>query len=142
MQFLYVFYDATCGLCTRLRSWCERQPAFVELRFVAAGSAEAHRLLPAELANATREDLTVLSSEGGVYQGEAAWLITLWALRGYRQLSMRLSDPRLAPKIREAFQILSSNRHALSRWFGVSNESLQRELQWTFAPRCEPRWLE
>jgi predicted DCC family thiol-disulfide oxidoreductase YuxK len=142
MQFLYVFYDATCGLCTRLRSWCERQPAFVELRFVAAGSAEAHRLLPAELANATREDLTVLSSEGGVYQGEAAWLITLWALRGYRQLSMRLSDPRLAPKIREAFQIFSSNRHALSRWFGVSNESLQRELQWAFAPRCEPRWLE
>lgn len=142
MVFLYIFYDANCGLCTRLRSWCERQPAFVELRFVAAGSAEAHQLLPPELAQATREDLTVLSSEGGVYQGEAAWLMCLWALRGYRQLSIRLSDPRLAPKIREAFQMLSSNRQTLSRWFGMSNEKLQRELQWTFAPRCEPRWLE
>jgi predicted DCC family thiol-disulfide oxidoreductase YuxK len=142
MQFLYVFYDATCGLCTRLRNWCERQPAFVEIRFVAAGSAEAHRLLPAEVANSTREDLTVLSSEGGIYHGEAAWLMCLWALQGYRQWSIRLSDPRLAPRIREAFAIFSSNRHALSRWFGLSTENLQRELQLGFAPRCEPRWLE
>lgn len=142
MLFLYVFYDASCGLCTRLRSWCERQPAYVELRFVPAGTSEAARLLPAELVKASREDLTVLSSEGGVYQGEAAWLICLWALEGYRKLSIRLSDPRLAPKIREAFQVISNNRHALSRWLGLSNEKLQRELQWAFAPRCEPRWLE
>ena len=142
MQFLYVFYDGTCGLCNRMRAWCERQPAFVELRFVKAGSGEAHRLLPPELAKGSREDLTVLSSEGGVYLGEAAWLMCLWALVGYRQLSIRLSDPRLAPKVREAFQIFSSSRHALSRWLGLSNENLQRELQWTFAPRCAPRWLE
>ena len=142
MQFLYVFYDATCGLCTRLRNWCERQPVFVELRFVAAGSPEAQRLLPPEIAASSREDLTVLSSEGGLYQGEAAWLMCLWALQGYRRLSIRLSDPRLAPKVREAFAIFSSNRHALSRWLGLSTENLQRELQWGFAPRCEPRWLE
>jgi predicted DCC family thiol-disulfide oxidoreductase YuxK len=114
----------------------------VELRFVAAGGAEALRLLPPDVANATREDLTVLSSEGGIYQGESAWLMCLWALQGYRQWSVRLSDPRLAPKIREAFQIFSSNRHVLSRWFGLSNEKLRSELQWTFAPRCEPKWLE
>ena len=142
MRFLYVFYDATCGLCTRLRNWCERQPAYVELRFIAAGSPDAHRLLPADLAKASREDLIVLSSEGGVYQGEGAWLMCLWALKGYRQLSIRLSDPRLAPKVREAFQIFSSSRHALSRWLGLSTDNLQRELQWTFTPRCEPRWLE
>ncbi len=65
----------------------------------------------------------------------------LWALQGYRQLSIRLSDPRLAPKVREAFQMFSSSRHAISRWLGMSNENLQRELQWTL-PRCEPRWLE
>ena len=142
MQFLYVFYDGTCGLCTRLRSWCERQPAFVELRFVEAGNEEAQRLLPAELAKSSREDLTVFSSEGGVYQGEAAWLMCLWALQGYRQWSIRLSDARLAPRVREAFQMFSSNRQVLSRWLGLSNETLQRELQWTFVPRCEPRWLE
>jgi predicted DCC family thiol-disulfide oxidoreductase YuxK len=142
MQFLYVFYDASCGMCTRLRSWCERQPAYVELRFIAAGTPEAARLLPSELVKSSQEDLTVLSSEGGVYQGEAAWLICLWALEGYRKLSIRLSDPRLAPKIREAFQIFSNNRHALSRWLGLSNENLQRELQWAFVPHCEPRWLE
>ncbi len=142
MQFLYVFYDATCGLCTRLRNWCERQPAYVELRFVAAGGADALRLLPPDVANSTRDDLTVLSSEGGIYQGEAAWLMCLWALHGYRQWSIRLSDPRLAPKIREAFAIFSSNRHALSRWLGLSTGGLQKELQWAFAPRCEPNWLE
>lgn len=142
MQFLYVFYDASCGMCTRLRSWCERQPAYVELRFIAAGTPEAARLLPSELVKSSQEDLTVLSSEGGVYQGEAAWLICLWTLEGYRKLSIRLSDPRLAPKIREAFQIFSNNRHALSRWLGLSNENLQRELQWAFVPHCEPRWLE
>jgi predicted DCC family thiol-disulfide oxidoreductase YuxK len=142
MQFLYVFYDASCGLCTRLRSWCERQPAYVELRFVPAGTTESARLLPSELVKASREDLAVPSSEGGIYQGEAAWLICLWALEGYRKLSIRLSDPRLAPKIREAFRIFSNNRHALSRWLGLSNEKLQRELPWAFVPRCEPRWLE
>ena len=142
MQFLYVFYDATCGLCTRLRQWGERQPAFVELRFVPAGGRDALRLLPAEIAATSREDLIVLSSDGGVYQGEAAWLMCLWALKGYRSLSIRLSDSRLAPKVREAFAIFSSNRHALSRWFGLSTEGLQRELQWGFTPRCEPRWLE
>ena len=142
MQFLYVFYDVTCGLCTRLRTWCERQPAYVELRFVPAGSRQAHRLLSDDLAKASREDLIVLSSEGGVYQGEGAWLMCLWALKGYRQLSIRLSDPRLAPKVREAFQVFSSSRHAISRWLGLSTDSLQRELQWTFTPRCEPRWLE
>jgi predicted DCC family thiol-disulfide oxidoreductase YuxK len=129
-------------MCTRLRSWCERQPAYVELRFIAAGTPEAARLLPSELVKSSQEDLTVLSSEGGVYQGEAAWLICLWTLEGYRKLSIRLSDPRLAPKIREAFQIFSNNRHALSRWLGLSNENLQRELQWAFVPHCEPRWLE
>lgn len=142
MQFLYVFYDRTCGLCNRLRTWCERQPAFVELRFMAAQSADAQRLLPPDVAKSSREDLTVLSSEGGIYQGEAAWLMCLWALRGYRQLSIRLSDPRLAPKVREAFAIFSNNRHAISRWLGLSTDNLQRELQWAFAPRCEPRWLE
>ncbi|HEY3928972.1 MAG TPA: DUF393 domain-containing protein [Candidatus Koribacter sp.] len=142
MQYLYVFYDATCGLCGRLRGWCERQPAFVELRFVAAGSAEARRLLPPEIARGSIQDLTALSSEGGIYTGEAAWLMCLWALQGYRQLSIRLSDPRLAPKVREAFQMLSSSRHALSRWLGMSDEKLQRELQWSFTPRCEPGWLE
>ena len=84
----------------------------------------------------------MLSSEGGIYTGEAAWLICLWALKGYRQLSIRLSDPRLAPKVREAFQLFSSSRHALSRWLGMSDEKLQRELQWSFVPRCEPGWLE
>ena len=142
MRFLYVFYDGTCGLCIRLRNWCERQPAYVELRFIPAGGVEAQRLLPAQVLTSSRDDLTVLSSEGGVYQGEAAWLMCLWALQGYRQLSIRLSDPRLATKVREAFQVFSNSRHALSRWLGLSNESLQRELQWTFVPRCEPRWLE
>jgi predicted DCC family thiol-disulfide oxidoreductase YuxK len=142
MQYLYVFYDASCGLCVRLRSWCDRRPAYVQLRFVPAGGAQARDLLPPEVAEATLNDLTVLSSEGGVYQAEAAWLMCLWALHGYRQLSIRLSDPVLAPRVREAFQLFSAGRHTLSRWLGMSNDSLKQELQWTFAPRCEPKWLE
>ena len=43
---LTVLYDAECSLCTFLRDWLVRQPQWVPLELVPAGSAEARRRFP------------------------------------------------------------------------------------------------
>jgi len=113
MKKLTVLYDDLCGFCTRCRFWLERQPKFVELEFVAAGSPEARRRFP-EL-EGTTEELVAVSDEGDVYRGSHAWILCLYALRDYREWSFRLSQPALLPLARQAFELLSRNRNTLSR---------------------------
>jgi predicted DCC family thiol-disulfide oxidoreductase YuxK len=97
---LTVLYDAGCGLCRTARSWLGSRPQLVPLEFVAAGSAEARRRYPALDPQETLANITVVADDGGVYVGDAAWLICLWALDGYRGLAARLARPRLRPLAR------------------------------------------
>ena len=90
---LTVLYDAGCGLCAFLREWLGRQRQLVPLTFVAAGSEEAHRQFPSLDHSATLEEITIVGDGGQVYRGSAAWIVCLWALRGYRTLAHRLSTP-------------------------------------------------
>jgi hypothetical protein len=41
MRTLTVLFDANCNLCRRIRNWLQAQTKYVDLDFVAAGSAEA-----------------------------------------------------------------------------------------------------
>jgi len=97
---LTVLYDAGCGLCRTARSWLGSRPQLVPLEFVAAGSAEARRRYPALDPADTLANITVVADDGGVYVGDAAWLICLWALDGYRGLAARLARPGLRPLAR------------------------------------------
>ena len=93
MQRLYVIYDATCELCRRCRVWLARQPAFVPLIFVPLQSSKLSRRFPGIERLHPEEEIVVINELGDVWQGGAAWVMCLWALREYREWSQRLAHP-------------------------------------------------
>src|SRR3954453_8280707 len=116
MRRLFVLYDARCGLCSWARRWLARQPAFVELTFVPAGSERADRLFPGLSKPGVPEELVVVADDGAVYRDAHAWIMCLYALQDYREWSLRLARPALLPLARQAFSLLSRQRGRISRW--------------------------
>jgi predicted DCC family thiol-disulfide oxidoreductase YuxK len=108
MTSLTVVYDEACALCRRCKEWMLGERAMVPLSFVAAGSQEAkERFGRVPWVGA---ELVVVSDEGDVWVGPAAFLLCLWALEDYRELSYTLRDPWLLPFTRRFFRALSSQR--------------------------------
>jgi len=137
MRRLYVLYDPTCGLCTRVKIWLTRQPAYVAIHPIAMGSPAAARLFPALPKSDKQGELVVVSDAGGVYFGDHAWIMCLYALREYRTMAKRLSSPALLPLAREAFTFISRYRHSISGWLGTVPETeMQLMLQGMNTPRC------
>lgn len=135
MRSLTVVYDSKCGLCIRVASWLAAQPKWIGMRFLP--SASLSRVYPALASRQLCEELIVVSDEGGVYLGNRAWIMCLYALKRYRGWALRLSRPALLPMARQAFALLSSNRRRISRWMGRLNESeLRAELKTTYVPGC------
>jgi len=133
VKCLHVLFDAECALCRRCREWLERQPAFIELRFVALQSPEMERRFPGVGALNPREQLLVVSDEGDVYKGPHAWIMCLYALREYREWSQRLAHPLLLPFARRVCELVSENRLSISRFLLKSSaeeihESLAAQL--------------
>jgi predicted DCC family thiol-disulfide oxidoreductase YuxK len=116
MKRLYVLFDGECSLCGRCRTWLARQPAFLELRFLPFQSPEVADRFPVVAALHPEEQLLVVSDEGGVYRGPQAWIMCLYALRDYRELSLRLAHPALLPLARRFCELLSEKRFRVSRW--------------------------
>ena len=112
MTSLTVIYDEGCALCRRCREWMLAEPSLVPVVFVAAGSDESRRRfgsLPW-----VGSELVVVDDDGLVWVGPGAFLVCLWALAGYRELSYTLSGPLLAPFAERFFRALSSQRGAIA----------------------------
>lgn len=122
MQKLFVLYDLNCGFCRRCRQWMEEQPSFFPIQFIAAQSTEARLLLP-DLENyKVTNELTAVADDGAVYQGPNAFIICLYALMEFRELSQRLASPALLPFARQIFHFISNNRVAISKWLRSSSD--------------------
>ncbi len=121
MKTLYVFYDPICGFCERCRAWMEDQPAYLELVFVPKTWAELDRCFPGLKLDHDNE-FVVVGDDGGVYRHERAYLLCLYALEHYRELSFRLAKPNWMPYSRRAFDWLSRNRWRLSHWIGLTED--------------------
>jgi predicted DCC family thiol-disulfide oxidoreductase YuxK len=138
MRRLFVLYDDRCGLCTWARRWLLRQPAFLELTFIPSRSPRVGLLFPGLELPGERDELVVISDEGGVYRSSSAWLMCLYALRDYRAWSLRLAQPMLYPLARQAFVVLSRRRKNVSRWLGlVSEAELAEALRGVGEVGCE-----
>ena len=122
MNSLTVLYDASCGFCRRCVAWLKEQPRFLHLKFVPSQSEEARRLFPGIRSELAVNELTVVDDSGGVYYGERAYLMCLYALSEYREWSIRLSEPALRPFVKRAFGALTSSRHTLSALFTTDND--------------------
>jgi predicted DCC family thiol-disulfide oxidoreductase YuxK len=115
---LRVYFDGACPLCQRIARWLEQQPKYVRLECVPAQAGAAGGC-PLSL-EALLAQVTVVASDGAVYRGTNAWLICLWALRGYRAWSLRLSGGALRPWAERLFAAVAgvaawSKRGALVR---------------------------
>jgi predicted DCC family thiol-disulfide oxidoreductase YuxK len=129
-----IVYDVACGLCTRAKDWITQQAPLVGLQFVPSGSSEAWRRFPQLPAG----ELAVVANTGEVWLGNHAWIVCLWALRGYRDLALRLTSPLLVLMAREAFAVVSRNRHALSGMLRLRNErEIDQQLRKVVVPRCQ-----
>jgi predicted DCC family thiol-disulfide oxidoreductase YuxK len=133
-----IVYDQDCGLCTSTKQWIGQQAPLVGIHFAASGSPEARQRFPQLPAG----ELAVVANTGEVWLGNRAWIVCLWALRGYRDLAFRLTSPLLLLMAREAFSVLSKNRAALSGMLGLKSErELEQQLRKVVVPRCvsEPK---
>ncbi len=111
---LTVYFDGDCGFCQRVAAWLDAQPKFVRLRCVPArGAAQAG--CPLRLEDLLAQ-VTVIASDGAVYRGSNAWLVCLWALRGFRAWSLRLATPGMRPLADRLFGVVAGiaarTRHA------------------------------
>jgi predicted DCC family thiol-disulfide oxidoreductase YuxK len=111
---LTVLYDDNCRVCLRARGWLARQPSYLPLNFIAAGSEQARRLYPQLDPQSTLRDVTVVTDTGAVYRGANAWVMCLWALRDHRALAYTLSTPTMAPRARRFVAWISLHRS----WLG------------------------
>jgi predicted DCC family thiol-disulfide oxidoreductase YuxK len=118
MQRLTVLYDATCALCVRCRDFLAASASYVPLELLAAQSAAARERYGA--VPWLGEELVVVSDEGDVWAGPAAFLVCLWALRDYRTWSFRLGGSTLAPLAERFFVAISSNRRKLAAFVSES----------------------
>jgi hypothetical protein len=62
----------------------------------------------------------------------------LWALREYREWSQRLAHPALLPLARRACELVSENRHKISRWLfrSTTTGELRAKLNSIPDPAC------
>jgi predicted DCC family thiol-disulfide oxidoreductase YuxK len=138
MRCLYVLYDARCGLCSWSHRWLRRQPAFLELIFIPAGSERAARMFPGVERPGMPEELIVIADDGAVYREGRAWIMCLYALQEYREWSIRLARPMLLPLARQAFALLSKNRSRISRWLNLASEAeIAETLRQVHEPACD-----
>lgn len=112
MKSLTVLYDETCALCVRCRDWLALQPAYVELEFVPCQSPVARARYGA--VPWLGAEIVVVSDEGDVWAGPAAFIVALWTLRDWREWSYRISGPSFAPIAERFFHAISSRRRAIA----------------------------
>lgn len=137
MHTLYVLYDERCAICKRLRDWLLVQRSWIGLSMVAAGSARAKAMFPGLEKIAGSSDLVVISDTGEAYLNNHAWIMCLYALEEYRDWALRLASPLLLPLARQAWETLSRNRQAISRWIGANEGDLAKELSGVALEPCD-----
>ena len=115
MHTLTLFYDARCGICSRFRHWMESQAAYVRLEFLPYDSPEALRRCPRLPELRADEEIVVMGDDGSLWQGAAAWVIALWALREYRAWSARLATPAGMALAKQLVHWISGHRIGLSK---------------------------
>jgi predicted DCC family thiol-disulfide oxidoreductase YuxK len=129
-----ILYDGDCGLCTRTKQWIMQQTPLVKIEMIDAGSAEAK----SRFFGLRQGELAVIGNTGEVWLGNQAWLVCLWALRDYRALSLRLKSPLLLSLARQAFDVVSRNRSALSEFLNLRSErEMEQRLRKVSHPECQ-----
>jgi predicted DCC family thiol-disulfide oxidoreductase YuxK len=114
MKRLTVLYDGECALCQRLRAWLQSEPTWFPVEYLPLQSPEVDRRWPGIRAWQPEKQILAIDDQGGLYQGSAAWITLLYALKDYREMSFRFADPSMQGLAQKVVELISRNRHALS----------------------------
>ena len=135
---LYLLYDNHCGLCSKLTKWIIGQKLREPLKLVGWDTEQARRMFPTLVTTRPPQEIMMVSSSGEVWKNEKAWVMVLHALADYATLARRMAHPRLLPLVRQTFVLISQERHAVSRLFGLAGEEqLAEMLNQIAVPGCE-----
>jgi predicted DCC family thiol-disulfide oxidoreductase YuxK len=107
---LTVLYDERCPLCRRLKAWLRSQPALVPIEFVPANSSEARARYPHLDHERTKTVLTVVATNGAVYEGERAWLACAWTLPRWQSVAEHLGSRPTLLVVRVAAKLVDRHR--------------------------------
>jgi predicted DCC family thiol-disulfide oxidoreductase YuxK len=130
----WVVYDSACGLCSAVRDWTTRQISLISIELLAADSEEASK----RFGQLPPGELVVVADTGEVWLGNHAWVVCLWALRDYREWSLRFSRLPLSLMAREAYAAVSRNRLGLSGLLKIqSDRELEQQLRKVSVPTCQ-----
>jgi predicted DCC family thiol-disulfide oxidoreductase YuxK len=123
---LTALYDERCPLCRRLKAWLEGQGTLVPIQFVPAGGAEARRRYPVLDHDRTTRVLTVIASDGAVYEGERAWVVCAWGLPAWQPFA-ELLGARAGLKLVRFFSraVDHYRHHVVARAYGASCATCQ-----------------
>ncbi|NJK90412.1 MAG: DUF393 domain-containing protein [Blastochloris sp.] len=135
-----LLYDASCGICRESRTWLETQNTWIQLEFLALQSPDLSIRFPGIEKYRPMEQLLVVGEGGELYQGADAWIMVLYALVEYRELSLKLAHPILKPFARKAYEAVARNRHVLSAFLGKS-EGDEEALKTVLENQDSARWL-
>jgi len=112
---LTALYDERCALCGRLKAWLAGQATLVPIEFLAAGSPAARARYPSLDHERTTRVLTVVATDGAVYEGERAWLVCAWALPAWQPVAEQLAGRGRLPLVRVLSRSVDWYRHRLLR---------------------------
>jgi predicted DCC family thiol-disulfide oxidoreductase YuxK len=110
-----VLYDERCPLCRRLKVWLAGQRTLRPITFVAADSPEAHTRFPELDHVRSTTVLTVVTSDGAVYEGERAWLVCGWTLPSWQPFAENVGTGVRLRLVRLATRAVDGYRHRLIR---------------------------
>jgi len=108
---LTVLYDERCPLCRRLKRWLADQPTLSSITFLAADSPTARERFPELDHPRTTQTLTVVASDGAVYEGERAWLMCAWVLPGWQPVAEHFGTGFRLRMVRVATRLVDGYRH-------------------------------
>jgi len=126
MKSLTILYDSDCGLCCQCRGWLATQPQLLPLEFLPLQSLEVARRFGDLRRLRPEEQMLVIADTGELWQGDAAWVMCLHALRDYQALARKFAHPAFRPLIRKLYAMISSNRHRVSDLLHLRPEEWSR----------------
>jgi predicted DCC family thiol-disulfide oxidoreductase YuxK len=129
VRAIAVFFDQDCNLCRACRRWLQAQDKYFPVEFLPYQSRRALEVCPQLEQLNPEKEIVVMADNGQIYQGGSAWIMCLYALRRYRELSFKLAHPMLLPLAKKMCHIVSGRRMGLSKLFACSSrQQIAREL--------------
>ena len=109
-----VIYDAQCGVCSSSVAWLKRQHAEPPMRFLAAQSEEAARLVPHRPPN----QMAIVNPAGEILLGADGWIGCLQTVPRYRGLARVAGWTVVKPVVRLGYALIARNRLRISKLLG------------------------